>query len=96
MDDNCSDCNKRATSKLVEYNTSFEGWVKEMENKYGVEHANSRPTVGDDFSAALEERKQLRQRCHAVGSKLSMKQKQFERYHYHCNRFESELDIRDA
>ena len=73
-------------------NDEFEAWVEDIESKHGVECANSRP-ARDDFIGALEDREHLSQRCRDVGSKLPMKQKQFERRDDRVKHFESHSEV---
>ena len=90
MDEFCSACNERAVSKLLEFNKEFEGWVLELEDKYSSVIKSVR--LGSaDFSELLKERKHLRQRCLDVGNKLPLKQKQFERYDYLLEHYDSDL-----
>ena len=86
----CSDCNERATSQLESCNESFEHWVKELEERYGIKNVSQSPVV-EDFSDALQARELLRQRCNAVGNKLSFKQKQWERFDSKYKHYESDL-----
>lgn len=89
-DSYCSDCNKRAAAKLSELNKQFEEWVTRMEGKYGG--VNVSPIFStDDIFVAMKEREMLRERCSAVGAKLSFKQKQFERYDSTRDRYESHV-----
>ncbi len=88
-DEFCSDCNERATTKLNECNSEFDVWVKDMEEKYcGGGAKNQAVFKSVDFSGAMKERERLRLRCHHVGNKLPMKQKQFERYDHWVNRYD--------
>ena len=86
----CSECCNRATSQLSDCNDSFEEWVNDLEEKYGRESVQQ-PSAEETFAAAMQRRESLRQRCHAVGRKLSFKQKMFEKYDWHLNTYESDL-----
>jgi len=89
-DEYCSDCSGRAVSQLSDYNDSFEKWVNELEKKYGRESAR-RPLSEETFAEAMQRRESLRQRCHAVGAKLSFKQKMFEKFEQKLQGYESDL-----
>ena len=92
LDNYCSDCKSRAALKLSESNKSFGRWVQSLENKYShANHTSSSMPSTEDFSQAMETREELRRRCHAVGNKLLLKQKQFERFDYWCKHYESNL-----
>ena len=86
----CIDCIEIAASQLSQCNDNFERWVHSLEEKYGKE-AVQQPSAEEWFAAAMQKRESLRQRCHAVGSKISFKQKQFEKYNKKLNSFESAL-----
>lgn len=74
--------------KLSGYNKEFEAWVVKMEEKYSGNNISSLSST-DDISVALKDREQLRERCNAVGNKLSFKQKQFEHFDGLLKEFES-------
>ena len=86
----CSECNERAASQLSYWNDSFERWIHSLEEKYGKEPAQQ-PSAEERFAAAMQKRESLRQRCNAVGRKLSFKQKMFEKYEQKLNSYESVL-----
>ena len=90
LDEYCSSCTGRAALQLSDYNNSFEEWVVELEEKYGRESAH-RPLAEETLAEAMQRRESLRQRCHAVGSKLLFKQKMFEKFEQKLQRFESDL-----
>ena len=75
----CPRCSNRAIAYLSYCNESFEKWVNQLEERYGIKHVSQSPVV-EDLADAVNERKQLRQRCKAVGNILSFKQKNFERF----------------
>ena len=80
-DDFCSHCNERAAAQLLECNLAFEGWIHKMENKYcGGAHNSRMSATAGTFSDLLKARDILRQRCNAIGDRLPMKQKEFERF----------------
>lgn len=86
----CSSCNEIAATQLSSRNKCFEEWVNELEEKYGGDSAQ-RPSAEETFAEVMQKRVSLRQRCHAVGSKLSFKQKMFERFDQKLQRYESDL-----
>ena len=75
----CIDCIEIAASQLSQCNDNFERWVHSLEEKYGKE-AVQQPSAEERFAAV-----------NAVGSKISFKQKQFEKYNKKLNSFESAL-----
>ena len=88
-DEFCSNCNERAASALLESNLAFEKWIQGMENKYsGGKHALGLIATTGTFSEQMEKRKQLRERCNAVGERLPLKQKEFEGYDYKVKYYE--------
>lgn len=87
----CSDCKSRAALILSESNRCFGKWVLKLEGKYSAKGRDCRTSAGEDFSQAMEAREELRQRCHAVGNNLLLKQKQFERFDILFQQFESTL-----
>jgi len=86
----CSSCNEIAATQLSSRNKCFEEWVVELEEKYGREFFQQ-PSAEENFAAAMQRRESLRQRCHAVGRKLSFKQKMFEKFEQKLQRYESDL-----
>ena len=70
VDEYCSDCNQRALLVLDQSNRCFERWVKELEEKYDVNHVSSLPPSIEDFSDGLKERERLIGRFHSVRNKL--------------------------
>ena len=89
-DEFCSICNERAAVELSERNLAFEKWIQNMENKYsGCKHALGLIATTGTFSEQMENRKQLRERCNAIGDRLPMKQKEFESYDYKVKHYDS-------
>jgi len=87
----CLDCTEWVTSQLSDHNEAFKGWVSELEGRYGIVCNGNLSSVSGDFSEAMRERDQLRQRCVAVGHKLSSKQKMSESYDAKFNSYESKV-----
>jgi len=86
----CSSCNEIAATRLSSRNKYFELWVNELEEKYGRESIQQ-PLADESFAAVMQKRESLRQRCLAVGRKLSFKQKMFERFDKRLYSFEAEF-----
>ena len=81
----CEECNDMASYSLSEHNEHFYEWVKMLEKKYGdEEYADLDVSSSNDYLEQLSARDrigdQLQQRCHAIGAKMSLEQKQLERY----------------
>ena len=80
----CADCNDMASYNLSEHNEHFYEWVKMLESKYGDEEYADLDLDGGAsngyFSARDRIGDQLQQRCRAIGAKMSLEQKQLERY----------------
>lgn len=79
-DEYCTDCKSRAALNLTDENKDFGKSVLDLEDKYSVKGPDCWSSAGDNFSQALDARKELLQRCRSVGLLLSTKQKQFERF----------------
>lgn len=88
----CSDCNARAASRLAWRNTQFEGWVVDVESRYGVDGKRLLCT-SESFSDHLKERDILRQRCAAVRGKLPPKQIAYEKFEEKVRGFEEPLGV---
>ena len=87
----CSDCNEKAASQLVVFNEGFGRWVTILEKRYA--EVGRSQSASSDFPGALRAREQLRQRCHAVGDKLPLKQKQYERFDHWLKKYELPLEL---
>lgn len=74
----CTTCKSRAALNLTDSNKLFGGWVLQLEDRYSVKGRDCWNSACDDFSQAVEARKELLQRLRAVGLLLSPKQNQFE------------------
>ena len=90
-DEYCSECSDRAASQLSDCNDGFENWVNELEGKYGGDLTHHPLAIENTFAAAMQKRESLRQRCHAVGIKLSFKQKMFEKFEQKLQGYECDL-----
>ena len=86
----CLSCNEIAATQLSSRNKCFEEWVVELEKKYGGT-SSQWPLAEGSFASAMQRRESLRQRCDAVGIKLSFKQKMFEKFDQKLQRYESDL-----
>ena len=75
----CANCNDMASYSLSDHNEHFYKWVKMLESKYGDEEYADLDVCSSGLEG-LEVEEQLHQRCRAIGAKMSLEQKQSERF----------------